>query len=252
MTIQYCSDLHLEFPENEKYLKKNPIQPEGEILLLAGDVLPFALNHNHYQFFDFVSDNFEAVYWIPGNHEFYGTDAASINNPLFEKIRSNVFLVNNHTVNYKDVNIICSTLWSFINPVNELHIQKCLTDFFAIQYNGKHFSAGDFNSLHQQALLYIKKEININSAGKNIVLTHHVPTLLNYPPKYKRSSINEAFVVELFDFIENSNINYWIYGHHHANVAGFNIGNTKMLTNQLGYVRKHEHASYKKNAIIEI
>jgi hypothetical protein len=41
MTFQYCSDLHLEFPANKKYLKANPIKPESEILLLAGDIIPF-------------------------------------------------------------------------------------------------------------------------------------------------------------------------------------------------------------------
>ena len=39
MKIQYCSDLHLEFPMNKKHLKANPIKPEGEILLLADDIV---------------------------------------------------------------------------------------------------------------------------------------------------------------------------------------------------------------------
>jgi hypothetical protein len=36
MILQYCSDLHLEFPQNEAYIKATPIQPTGDILIFGG------------------------------------------------------------------------------------------------------------------------------------------------------------------------------------------------------------------------
>jgi len=41
MKIQYCSDLHLEFRETAGFWKAHPIEVLGEVLLLAGDILPF-------------------------------------------------------------------------------------------------------------------------------------------------------------------------------------------------------------------
>jgi predicted phosphohydrolase len=85
-----------------------------------------------------------------------------------------------------------------------------------------------------------------------MVVSHHVPTFLQYPPKYKKSELSQGFAVELHDLIEDSNVSNWLYGHHHFNTPDFMLGKTTMRTNQLGYTRQHEHGSYKKNAVFEM
>jgi len=252
MKIQYCSDLHLEFPENKSFLEKYPIARVGEVLVLAGDILPFSLHSRLFSFIDYIADHFNAVYWTPGNHEYYGFNAEEAASPLFEKVRSNVFLVNNQVIPYKDINLICSTLWSRISPQNEWDLQQSIADFSTIRWKGRRFLPAHFNQLHEADLTFIKTALAGNAAATNIVVTHHVPTLLHYPPQYKGSFINEAFATELYDFIEGSNAACWIYGHHHYNVPGFKIGNTMLFTNQLGYVRDNEHRTFRTGAIIEV
>ena len=252
MKIQYCSDLHLEFKENKNYLSKNPIIPSGEILLLAGDIVPFAIMESHNDFFDFISDNFEKVFWVPGNHEYYYFDVGNKNTSFHEKIRSNVSLINNVSVIESNVTFIFSTLWSKISPVNMRPIQQGVSDFKVIKRNGQIFNPHDFNELHEQSLNFIKQEIENATSNKMFVVTHHVPTFLNYPAEYKGSDLNEAFAVELFDLIEKSAIDFWLFGHNHRNQANFDINKTRMITNQLGYVKHAENELFDPQMYVSI
>ncbi len=158
-SFQYCSDLHLEFWENRDFLEEAPLQPKGDILLLAGDIVPFEIMHKYDYFFNFISDNFDSVYWLPGNHEYYHADAAKWTGPLHEKIRSNVSLVNNVVAWHGDVKLIFSTLWSNISRANETHVQGRVNDFKLIKFNGRLFSPSDFNRLHVDSVTFIRDEI---------------------------------------------------------------------------------------------
>lgn len=241
MIIQYASDLHLEFPENKAFFKATPLQAVGDVLLLSGDIVPFALMDQHNDFFSFLSDNFAKTYWIPGNHEYYYFDAATKKGVLNEKILNNVFLVNNTSVIHDNVKFIFSTLWSKINPANEWLIERSVSDFQVIKYGGARFSTQRFNELHSDCMVFLHQELPKEAATRNVVVTHHTPTFMNYPEIHKGDMLNEAFAVELFDLIEVTSPNYWIYGHTHVNTPDFKIGKTKLLTNQLGYVKYGEH-----------
>lgn len=252
MRLQYCSDLHLEFRENKNFLSEHPIEPTGEILLLAGDVVPFVLMEKHHDFFNFISDHFQTTYWLPGNHEYYHFDISKRSGILDENIRTNVHLVNNRIIEKDTTRLIFSTLWSDINPDNHLSIEKNLSDFHLIQYKEYRFSVDRYNELHKNDLQFIETELKHAGNGKTIVVTHHVPTFLNYPAQYAGSNLNEAFAVELSGLITATNPDYWIYGHHHNNTPGFKISKTQMLTNQLGYVKYGEQKGFKTDSVIEI
>jgi len=247
MILQYASDLHLEFHENKEFLKQHPLQPEGEVLILAGDIVPFAVMDKHKDFFSYVSDNFETTYWLPGNHEYYHFDIAKKSGVLNEKILSNVLLVNNTSVLHDNVQLIFSTLWSNLSPGHQWQIEKSLNDFYQIKHKDFRFSGDHYNKLHTECLTFIQNELKNPQADKHLVLTHHCPTFLNYPKQYKGDVLNEAFAVELFDLIESTKIDYWIYGHHHQNTPEFCIGETRLLTNQLGYVDRNEHFGFEPN-----
>ena len=252
LKIQYASDLHLEFTHNSKFIKENPLQPVGDILVLAGDIVPFAIMNQHDDFFNYIADHFEHTYWLPGNHEYYHFDVTDKCGILNERIKNNVTLVNNTSVVHNRVHILFSTLWSHISIANQWQIERNLNDFHQIKHNGSHFTSEHYNSLHLESLDFIKQTVNQSSGDKMVVFSHHCPTFLNYPPKFKGDVLNEAFATELYSFIESSNIAYWGYGHHHFNTPDFFIGNTRLVTNQLGYVQNRENSLFSTERYIDM
>lgn len=252
MLFQYCSDLHLEFPENKKFLAKNPILPKAEILLLAGDIVPFAVLEKHQDFISYLSDHFKTVFWISGNHEYYYSDIRERTGSFEENIRENVILLNNKVKTIDNTELIFSTLWSQISDKRRFIIQQSLSDFRVIKKGNSLFNTEDYNSLYHENSQFITNAVAHKNENKKIVITHHVPTFLHYPKQYLDSKINEAFAVDLLDTIKENKIDYWIYGHHHFNTQDFSIGNTKLLTNQLGYVKYGENTGFKNNAVINI
>lgn len=116
MKIQYASDLHLEFSDNWRYLKDNPLKPVGDILVLAGDIGYLGdENYTVHPFWDWASDNYEQVIACMGNHEFYKYyDVATLPDGYCLDIRRNVKSYYNGVVNIGDTDFIISTLWSHI------------------------------------------------------------------------------------------------------------------------------------------
>ncbi len=233
-------------------MDENPIQKHGDILILAGDVVPFSQMHEHKDFFDDISDKFEHIYWLPGNHEYYYSDIADRNGSFKESIWKNITLLNNSQVELPHVSLIFSTLWTKISDLKEDIIGNRLSDFFVIN-NGDHkLTVAEYNRMHDEGLQFLKNAITYSQEKKTVVITHHVPTFVNYPLRFADSPINEAVAVELEEMISVYQPQYWLYGHSHVNTPAFIVGKTQLVTNQLGYIRYQENRNYLENALITI
>ena len=253
MNFQFVSDLHLEFAQNKKLLSKKPILPVQETLIIAGDLMPLIAMDQHQDFLNFLSDHFKMTYWLPGNHEFYGSDLGMLPNSFEKSIRSNVLLLNNRVKEIPDpagpIELIFSTLWSYI-PANLTEtVVNRVQDFKQIQWQGSPMTPQEYNQMHQNALDFLQTVMESKTARK-MVISHHLPSFLNYPKKHENDPINACFASNLDDFIQKTAPNAWIFGHHHANIGPFSIGKTKLYTNQLGYAKFKEGAGFDRSASI--
>jgi predicted phosphohydrolase len=206
----------------------------------------------HNDFFSYISDTFKTTFWIPGNHEYYGSDISDRAGSFNEKIKDNLFLLSNVSVIQEDLKIIFTTLWTSISPANQFEIRQRLSDFHAIKFNRKGLTSDHYNLLHEQCHSFLNDELSKAGTEKKVIVTHHVPTFMNYPEKYKGDNLNEAFAVEMHNDVLRSQADFWIFGHHHSNTHDFVIGSTKLITNQLGYVKYRECPDFNTKKIITV
>lgn len=251
MRIQYLSDIHLELEENSSYLNNFPLIVSGEILIMAGDIIPLKKDFSKLKFFEFISENYKKTFWVPGNHEFYFGNIANPQNIINKKIFNNIHIVNNVAINYNDIRFIFTTLWSKISSENKWKIEQNIPDFDFINYSKRRFKSECYNILHNNSLSFLKNELQIKSK-KKVVVSHHIPTKKCNSEKHGNCELNEAFCVDLDKLIEESDINFWVYGHSHFNQNPVYIGKTILLTNQLGYVSLKENIDFRNNAYFSI
>ena len=254
MKIQYASDLHLEFSENWRILRQEgPMDVRGDILVLAGDTGYLGDdNFSTHPFWDWASENYQQVIICLGNHEFYKYyDLSTMHEGLVGEIRPNVHYYYNGVVRIENTDFIISTLWAHIDLEDASITERGVTDFHRILYGDNILTFSDFNQEHQRCLDFIKRSVAESKAKHKVVVTHHVPSFQLMSPEFSGSRINGAFTVELADYIADSGIGYWIYGHSHRNIDK-TIGTTRCVSNQFGYAFHMEHHSFDREKMIVI
>lgn len=251
MKIQYCSDLHLEFSTNSRWLEKRPLKVAGEVLVLAGDIVPLRDEFLTHPFFRMVSENYRQVFWVPGNHEFYYSDIHAFGGTLNKTIYGNIHIVNNVQVDDEGIRFLFTTLWSRISEVNQALVERNLADFGCITSKKGRFRASDYNLLHDASLAFLEQAM-AQKSGKTVVVTHHLPSPRCQSVRAVPGPVDEAFYTNLDHFIEPGNVSFWIHGHSHYNHAPVYIGKTIVLSNQLGYVELNEQGTFRSNAYFSI
>ena len=248
MKIRLLSDLHHEFrPDTFKH--QQFIKHSGEdVTVLAGDIAVGA--NNVAQVLDlFLLAGHRKIVYLPGNHEFYGNYFTEVTADLEQVCRDrDVTLLRPGSKLVKDdVVFFGGTLWSNFDesPIAQTLSNRMISDFRAI----KSFSTQMCKTLYYNDLAWIKRAYQMYPDHKKVIVTHFLPALECVDQKYNGSPVNSYFANNLGEWIQTLENTVWLYGHTHDS-ADFELGNTRMVCNPMGYPHELNHFDNFKTIVL--
>lgn len=252
--IQIISDVHLEFRK-----KSGPpiIHPIANHLALLGDIgKPF--DSSYHDFIAIQAQNFEHVFVIMGNHEYYNKGNITVD-AVLKKARSicsewnNVHLLERDIFELNDkTTIIGCTLWSplnektaqYLNDMNMIYVDK---ENAKGKPKKKLLDVQTYFSWHLRDVQWLQSTLKTvkEQNRQAIVLTHHGP-LMDMSGKYRGNQFNSGFVSNLKHLFEPPAIAF-ASGHVHSNVDVC-VNGVRSVSNALGY--PGEDTGFKEDVIV--
>ncbi len=230
-----ASDLHLEFRQGQEraYWEAFPKSEGVKVCICAGDLTVFGQpDRTVYEHFVGLCNRFDKVLYVPGNHEYYGSDPADVARRLAAielALGSSLKVLRaGEPYVYDGQRFVGDTMWFVDKP--EVHIYKRLiSDSFQIK--------GLFPWCFTQSHLFMSW-IKDNLQEDDVVITHHVPNDVDTLPRWKGNQTQPYFLNDdCHRYFMNPNTlrpKAWIYGHTH-DPHDYHIGRTHFVCNPIGY-----------------
>ena len=251
--LQYASDLHLEINLIKDFTKI--VKPIAPFLALVGDIGHIS-TPSYKPFFDYVSNEFEQVYYVPGNHEYYSPPKNN-KSDQFQTLYQLNHQMKNLCDSYKNIHY----LYRNSVKLNEFNVGIIGSPLWTPYFSSKQIFVGPnihlhpeyANHLHQLDITYIddrcRKFKNTNT--KTIILTHFLPSFSLISNKYKNYPNKKNFASDNDFLFFRFPINYWIYGHTHTSSTQ-TINKTLCVTNPYGYNQQSQTNGFCNQIFIEL
>lgn len=248
MKIQIISDLHQEFGFSDLSFDL------ADVVILAGDV---NLGTKGIEWIKNKILN-KTVIYVLGNHEYYkGSYPKTLNKISEAAENSNVSVLENSFVDIQDIRFHGATLWTDFSIFGDpryygMVCQSVMNDYKKIRRDPSYSKLRTIETfkIHQISRHWLKESLENSKGMRNIVVTHHAPSLQSVPEHFKTDPVTSAYVSNLEDFIEEHQPLYWIHGHIHTPTR-YKIGKTEIICNPHGYISE-KYNGYNKELIIEI
>lgn len=228
MRAYIVSDQHFEFRRDrrlrEEYFRCVPAGG-ADLAIIAGDF--DVIGAQTAGLFRRLCDEVPALFYLPGNHDYYGSNPARTD-ALLAEIEASVpnltVLRTGEVHSFQGRRILGDTMW-FPETVGVWTGKPFISDPYEI--------TGYFPWVFERNAAFrafLEKELREG----DIVVTHHLPSDASSPPQYRRSRLQPYFVCDMEALIRERKPAVWIHGHTHGRVE-YDLGETRVICNPAGY-----------------
>jgi len=283
--LRYFSDLHLDrdvsknFNGSQLWMPLELPTDKETVLILAGDIWEAKkfLMFSQYSWIKEVSKKFKYVVGVLGNHDYYGgclgpKEFHRIDLFLKENEIKNVFFLNNESIEFENLFIAGTTLWTNLRNSSSLLRQYIQQGFPDEEVKGRVFFLNDFKYIktatyqklravkwleeHFKSVDFLRNQTKPNKPF--VVVSHHAPLLeslkvsnQNEPENSSKWLFSGLYASDLSNLISEISPDLWIHGHVHE-VKNYLKGSTRVLVNPRGYANREVIANFDPLALIEI
>ena len=256
MKIKLLSDLHLEGRHGYQNKVHEWAQHlDEDVLVLAGDIAVGP--ENVVEAIKYFQDQgFPRIIYVAGNHELYHhsrKDYYTLKRCVSDMANVNM-LDANEIIKIDDVSFFGGTLWTNFgnDPIAKSAARNGINDFRVIA----DWSVDAAEAEYVRQVEFIKTAASITE-GKKVIVTHFLPAMECVAERYKSEGVtfllNKYFANNLGDWISYQSNTTWLFGHTH-DAMDFTIGETRLISNPLGYAREHipDFARFDSQKVIEV
>lgn len=278
MKIRQASDIHTEFMAREQHKIGKivehdilpPLESDAETtLILAGDIGSMHKPKCLDVFFEHVSPRFKHILYIPGNHEGYGGNMAT----LCADVRVITDKYPNVMFNDKllwvvdGVTFAGATLWTAMEKdphfdeksLAQYHLGesaltcakyagRMMNDFRLIENGDRIWTPEDAMAKNGEHVAFLR---GLRDVKPDVVFTHHLPSFKSVNKKYRGDLLNGAYASHLDDLVEELSPKYWFHGHTHDAVR-YKISATQVVCNPKGYRGEVGNEGYDPRLVWEV
>ena len=261
MRIQIVSDLHHETaPPRSRLAMPLRSLDDVDALVLAGDI---AEGTNVVKMY---GRHPVPVLYVHGNHEPMHHCYPRLVTQIREMARgTSVTFLEKDELHIGNVRFLGACLWTNYE-LNSRDIddamnaaRRSVTDYRLIFSDDgvTCFQPEDARLLCQRTLIWLTGRLKVPFAGKTVVVTHHLPSSMSIPARYRAHRLAPAYASPLEYLVEHADL--WIHGHAHFS-SDYRIGRCRVVCNPRGRPGRgrfnpelaYENAQFDPTFVVEI